>query len=131
MAKEFLQDELSKRFINHVDKIIKLNPDKDYTKIAEEIKYDKSSVSNVIKGRRNIPYKKYKEFADLYNINDKEEKKLTTKEEIAALKAAVKVLSLSVTELKMKESGKSLVEITLEFEKMIKLETEQILNEGA
>lgn len=59
----------------------------------------------------------------------KEVKRLT-KEDIAALRATVRVLSLSVQELKMRESGKSLVEITQEFEKMIKLETEQILNEG-
>jgi len=65
--------------------------------------------------------------ADFY----KEESELpTSKEEIAALKAAVKVLTLSVVELKSKVDSKSFASASLEIERMMQQETERLLAEG-
>jgi len=68
MPKPFEQTDLTKQFLEQADKLIKDGTVKDYTVLATSIKYDKTSLSNVVKNRRNIPYTKYLKFVEVYKL---------------------------------------------------------------
>lgn len=83
---EFKQNGRSKAFVEQAAALIEANTVKDYIQIATAIGFDKTSVSNVVQGRRNIPFEKYKKFTTLYSIpnHDQEGMDSSPKKEILA-----------------------------------------------
>src|SRR5690349_21090509 len=64
------QTSITKRFVAEVERLKGSPAAKDYKDIAEQIGLDRTTMSNVIKGRRNIPYEVYKKFTEIFQIED-------------------------------------------------------------
>lgn len=64
------QTPITKKFIQEVERLRGTPAGKDYKEIAAKIGMDKTTMSNIIKGRRNIPYEVYIKFAEIFRIED-------------------------------------------------------------
>lgn len=69
---EFRQDEKTKQFIEQVNALIKEGKAKNFTEIAKNIDWPKSSVSDAVNGRKNVPYEVLKRFSDYYSFGTKD-----------------------------------------------------------
>lgn len=64
----FLQNEQSKTFISEVQRLMNAGVVKKYKEIADAIEWDKTAISNVMNGRRDIPLEKYLKFTEVYKV---------------------------------------------------------------
>jgi plasmid maintenance system antidote protein VapI len=69
---KFNQDEKTKQFIEQAKTLIIEGKAKNYAEIASKIDWPKSSLSDAINGRKNVPYEVLKRFSDYYGLSTKD-----------------------------------------------------------
>jgi hypothetical protein len=60
--------DLTKRFLDQADSLIKQGRIANYSQLADTLEWDRTSMVNVKKGRRQIPQAVYRKFAEMYGI---------------------------------------------------------------
>jgi hypothetical protein len=65
---EFIQNANTKTFIDEVNKLVETSRVKNYKEVADAIEWDKTAISNVMNGRRNVPHEKYTKFTEVYKV---------------------------------------------------------------
>jgi len=101
--------------------------------IADKMNYNKTTVSGYVTGNIKASLSFIEKFESTFKLSLNDFKgsfktlpvTLSPSQEILSLKAAIRVLTLSIIEIKMKLNGTSLVDTTNEIEKMIKNEIER------
>lgn len=66
----FAPNNVTKKFVQQAKELLNTGKVKRYSDIAEAVEWDKTALSNVINGRRNIPQEIYKEFTTVYNVEE-------------------------------------------------------------
>lgn len=82
--------------------------------------FAKSQVSGILKGKLGVSDKFYKAVQEMFNNSSNI--RLTKDEEIASLRAAVKILTLKIVEHESKITGVSFSKASLDLEKMMQSE---------
>lgn len=100
----------------------------DRRTIEREMGYDENYLDQVLSRGGNKRFLATLERYALAKSNKNNGNPPTKKEEITALRAAVKVLTLEVVQLKHQVTKESATKISLEIEKMMKEEAAQLLN---
>jgi hypothetical protein len=77
---DMTQNLKTKFFIKEVKRLVDSGFEPSYSAIADKIGWHNNSLSLAINGKRNVPFGIYKKFAELYKLDDPENKKTTTNE---------------------------------------------------
>lgn len=72
---EVTPNQVTKKFIAEVEKLIANGTAANYAEITVAIDWNKSGMSQVVKGKRNVPIAIYRKFTEAYNIPATEEDK--------------------------------------------------------
>ena len=95
----------------------------DRRKIEKELGYDEKYIDQVLSKGGN---KKFLANLERFYI-EKSNRETTKDEKIAALMAAIKILTLELIQIKHKQTGESVANISIELETMMQLEAKRQL----
>jgi plasmid maintenance system antidote protein VapI len=65
----FEQNTITKSFVDEISNLIQSGEANNYKEVADRIEWDKTAISNVVNGRRNIPASIYKKFTEEFGIS--------------------------------------------------------------
>lgn len=67
---EFAQNANTKTFVDEVNRLIQGGKVKNFKEVADVIEWDKTAISNVMNGRRNVPHEKFTKFTEVYKVDN-------------------------------------------------------------
>jgi hypothetical protein len=121
-----IQNSITKYFVDTVKTLIDKGEIVSQDELAQELKYNKTSLSSVMNGRRNVPSDVYKRFSDRYgtdrttHINDAIRQSI--KNQITII-AAQRVLLMALAELLAQKRNQSTTTVLSELEAAVKAQT--------
>lgn len=91
--------EKTKKFIEQVESLIDSGVVPSYVEIVDSIEWNRSALSNVINGRRNVPNDVYKRFTDVYKPVEMENTETFTVGKLLRLEAIGTVILSALAEV--------------------------------
>jgi uncharacterized coiled-coil protein SlyX len=110
---DITQDNKTKILLNEAKRLVDNGLEPSYKAIADKIKWHNNSLSLAIKGKRNVPFDIYKNFAEIYKIDEVENKKTTTVED-----DSYKDKYITLLEDSLRENKAMLAEVKRNLEQM-------------
>jgi predicted transcriptional regulator len=102
------QNSITKTFIDSVKFLKERGDVKSFNELADVLKWNRTSMSNVLNGRINVPHEVYKKFADRFNTDHlatiKDAPSFTTKA-IIKNEAMLRVILSAVAEMLATQRG--------------------------
>jgi len=127
------QSSITKFFIETVNKLIDKGELKGYKELAEKLDWNRTSLSNVINGRINVPTEVYKKFAEMYGTDTVAQVDSPTSiilQKVVQMQATQRVFLMVFAELLAKERGVSIATVLSELEvavnQQVKAEIEKL-----
>jgi hypothetical protein len=133
-----MQTEKTKKFVEACETLINTGQVKNYTEIIKALDWNKSMISNVKKGRKNVPNHIFKKFTDVYHpiqlsetiIREGDFQQILGNRvaTTAAIEAMVRVLRAEIIELKVIITKRPYADVALEFDRIAEDELKHILD---
>jgi plasmid maintenance system antidote protein VapI len=125
----FEPNQKTRNFIKAVKSLVESGKVSGYITIADTIDWDRTAISNVINGRRNVPPEVYKRFTDVYNKEIEVDNRDDLYFEIALQNQAyTRVILRAMAEVLSHQRGESLAKTLTDLEAAVKQEI-QVLTE--
>jgi hypothetical protein len=116
--KELNQSERSKRFVKQVETLVDSGQVKNKLEIVTALDWDKTALSNVLAGRRDVPAHIYKRFTNIYSLDIPDADALRV-EAALRIEAKCDVILLGLAEILAGQKGSSVAKIVNEQEELV------------
>lgn len=128
--RRIVQSEKTIAFINAVNRVLESGKfETTYKSIAERIGYDQTSLSGVMKGRRDVPDAVYKRFMEVYNSIIEINNPVNLAIENGLVNRAMNTVILRVlAELLAGQQSKSVAAVLTDLESAVALEVQSLKN---
>lgn len=127
----FEPNQKTRNFIKAVKSLVESGKVSGYITIADAIDWDRTAISNVINGRRNVPPEVYKRFTDVYSQKIEVESKDSFFAEIALQNNAIlRVVLRAMAETLSKQRGEPVAKTLTDLEAAVGQEVRKLLDES-
>lgn len=127
----FKQNEITKKFIEDTKTLLNKGDIASYVALAEKLGYNKTSMSNVINGRINIPLPVYKKFADIFNTDTVAHVSnglSMVSGKVIAIEATQRVILMAVAELLAECREENVTKTLNELEAAVNLQSKSLIS---
>lgn len=113
------QSEKTKKFIKDVEHLINTGVVKTYKEIIDAIGWDKTTFSNVLNGRKDVPSYIYSKFNDVYQQIQIDDAEKISVEHLIRIDSKCDVILSVLAEVLAKQQGHAVGKISADFVKMV------------
>lgn len=122
----FEPNDKTRKFIRQARTLVDSGQVGGYKEIADAIDWDRTAVSNVINGRRNIPPEVFKRFTDVYKLGEIVEPDVFFAETALQNQAYVRVILRAMAELLSKQREEPVTKTLTDLEAAVRQEIQQL-----
>lgn len=108
----FIPKEKTKKFIDQVNSLVDSGIVPSYLELADNIDWNRSAMSNVINGRRNVPNDVYKRFTDVYKPVEIKNVETFTIEKLLRIEAMSSVIISALAEVLAFQRNQNVAKVT-------------------
>jgi plasmid maintenance system antidote protein VapI len=128
----FEQNSLTRKFIHVVNELIDAGKAKSFAEIANRLEWNRTSMSNVINGRINVPLEVYKKLAKLFHVEVEADIVFQdyVAHKVAKIEAVSEVSLMAIAELLAQARKQPVAKVLADLRSAVNRQAESSLNKG-